>query len=190
MGTQLILRTLLVLERVGDLGDSPAHLVHVLGAVGLRGAAGEDRAGFHHHFDMVLVGGAPRRGDRGAASAPLQITERLQEGSIDQRHVLGTLGCLNRPGRCLLNDSHTNNSAEKRQTRHGSLRHNRTEAQQSRLASVTDAHACRRSSGLLLAPTYWPTKARKATVASISSGPSGAPCRTISTQTSITRKLR
>ena len=32
-----------------------------------------------HHVGMVLVGGAPRRGHRGAASALLQITERLLE---------------------------------------------------------------------------------------------------------------
>src|SRR5947209_8140609 len=119
---RLILLALLVFERVVDVGDGAAHLVDVLGAVGLGGAAGENRAGVLHHLDMVLVGGAPRRGDRGAASALLQIAERLLERRIDRRHVLGALGRLNYPRRCLLNESNQKNSAEKTRT-HRPLRY-------------------------------------------------------------------
>ena len=42
----------------------------------------------------------------------------LLERGIDRQHVLGAFGCLNGPGRCLLNESNGGKSAEKTRTRH------------------------------------------------------------------------
>jgi hypothetical protein len=67
--TRLPLLALLVLERILDVGDGTAHLVQIMGAVRLGGAAGENRTGVFHHLDMVFVGGAPGRGDCGEWAA-------------------------------------------------------------------------------------------------------------------------